>query len=163
MKGIIISYSSFKKKQQQQLEKTLEEKIKQLSNLQSTIHSEETQIQLRQLKAQLDSIINKKTQFCIQQLRYDKFHLSNKAGKYLANMLQHKKDKSLIPSILDSSGNATQDPQNINNIFRQFYSSLYSAGTEPTQSEIDSFLNNLDLPSLTTDQANYLDQPISSE
>lgn len=101
----------------------------------------------------------KKTQFCIQQLKYDQFHLSNKAGKHLANMLQFKKDKSLIPSILDTS----LHPQEINNTFRQFYSCLYSAGTQPSQYEIDSFLNNLDLPSLTTEESNFLEQPITSE
>ena len=60
MRGIIISYSSHKKKQQQ-LENTLERKIKQLSNQQSTSPSEETQIELKQLKTQLDSIIHKNT------------------------------------------------------------------------------------------------------
>ena len=152
MRGIIISYSSHKKKQQQQLENTLEQKIKQLSNQQSTSPSEETQIELKQLKTQLDSIIHKKTQFCIQQLKYDQSHLSNKAGKYLANMLQYKRDKSLIPSILDTSGKPTQDPQEMNNTFHQFYSSLYSPGSQPSQFEIYSFLNNLDLPSLTIDE-----------
>lgn len=163
MRGIIISYSSHKKKQQQQLENTLEQKIKLLSNPQFTAPSEEVQTELKQLRTQLDSIINKKTQFCIQQLKYDQFHLSNKAGKYLANMLQYKKDKSLIPSILDTSGKTTQDPQEINNSFRHFYSSLYTNGTQPLQSEIDSFLNNLDLPSLTTEQANFLEQSITPE
>lgn len=161
MRGIIISYSSHKKKQQQQLENTLEQKIKQLTNQQSTTPSEEAQTDLKQLRTQLDSIINKKTQFCIQLLKYDQFHLSNKAGKYLANMLQYKKDKSLIPSILDTSGKTTQDPQEINNIFRQFYSCLYSPGNQPLQSEIDSFLNTLDLPSLTTEENIFWEQPIT--
>lgn len=61
MRGIIISYSSHKKKQQQQLENTLEQKIKLLSNPQFTAPSEEVQTELKQLRTQLDSIINKKT------------------------------------------------------------------------------------------------------
>lgn len=60
MRGIIISFSSYKKKQQQQLENTLEQKIKQLSNSQSTTSSDEVKTELKQLRTQLDSIINKK-------------------------------------------------------------------------------------------------------
>ena len=43
------------------------------------------------------------------------------------------------------------------------YSNLYSSNHQPNQSEIDTFLKNLDLPTLTTEQANILDTLLTSE
>lgn len=163
IRGIIISYSTYKKKQQQKLENTLEQKIKQLTNLLSYNPSDDIQIELKHSQRQLDNIIERKTQFCIQQLKYDQFQYSNKTGKFLANMLQHQKDKSVISSILDPTGKPTQDPHEINNSFRNFYSDLYSTGNQPTLTEIDNFLNSVNLPSLSKEQSNLLDLPITVE
>jgi len=66
-------------------------------------------------------------------------------------MLQHHKDKLVIPSILDPTGKPTQDPHDINNSFRHFYSDLYSV------------LNSVRLPTLSKDQSLLLDQPITVE
>lgn len=110
----------------------------------------------------MTSYRKKKTQFQIQQLKFNSFQYSNKANsKYLANLLQYKKEKSIIPAILDAAGNINQNPQDINNIFRNFYSNLYSPTHQPTQSEIDTFLNSLTLPKLTAEQTNILDAPLT--
>lgn len=160
IRGKIISYSSY---QQQELENILEQKIKFLTNDISRHPSEPKQKELKELKTQIDDIIQKKkTQFQIQQLKFNGFQYSNKANsKYLANLLQYKKEKSIIPAILDAAGNINQNPQDINNIFRNFYSNLYSPTHQPTQSEIDTFLNSLTLPKLTAEQTNILDAPLT--
>ncbi len=77
--------------------------------------------------------------------------------------MQLKKEKALIPSITNAAGTITHNPQEINNVFHQFYSNLYASNNEPDQSEIDTFLNKLDLPTLPTELINSLDAPITSE
>ncbi len=77
--------------------------------------------------------------------------------------MQLKKEKALIPSITNTAGTITRNPQEINNAFHQFYSNLYASNNEPDQSEIDAFLNKLDLPTLPTELINSLDAPITSE
>ena len=124
LRGKIISYSSYKKKQQQQLENTLEQKILQLTNHYTNNPSDQIQKELKEAKTQLESIIHKKTQFLIQQLKYENFQYSNKPSKFLANMLQRKKEKAIIPSIINSTGSITQNPQEINDTFQKFYSNL---------------------------------------
>lgn len=57
----------------------------------------------------------------------------------------------------------THNPQDINNIFHNFYNNHYSSKHEPNQSEIDNFLDNLDLPTLPREQANLLDTPLTPE
>lgn len=61
------------------LENNLEQSIKLLTNLYSDNPTEQTQ-------------------FIIQQFKYENFQYSNKTGKYLANQLQRKKEKSIISS-----------------------------------------------------------------
>lgn len=118
------------------------------------------QNELKQLMTQLETIIYKKSQILTQQLRYEYQQYSNKSSKYLANLSQHKKEKALIPSIRDSTGNITQNQQEINNVFHEFYSNLYFSDYKPCQAETDALLNNLNLPKLTKAQANILDAPI---
>lgn len=161
MRGKIISYSSYKKKQQHILENNLEQQIKSLTEEYTTNPNEQTGNKLNHLKNQLETIIHRKTEFIIQQLKHEKFQFSNKSGKYLANLLQFKKERAFIPSLLNSSGDITQSPQEINNIFLQYYSKLYSSNHNPSQSELDDFLNTLELPSLTEEQVKFLDSPIS--
>ncbi len=161
LRGKVISYSSHKKKQQQELENNLEHQIKHLTNLYSNNPSGEIQNKLRLLKTELESILHKKTEFLIQQLKLEQFLYSNKTSKLLTNLLQHKKEKALIPSILDHTGNITQNPQEINNVFYHFYSNLYSSNHDPNQPQIESFLNNLELPSLSKKQVDSLDLPIT--
>lgn len=52
IRGKIISYSSHKKKQQQELENTLEQQIKYLTNQYANNHNEQIQNELNQLKTQ---------------------------------------------------------------------------------------------------------------
>lgn len=89
--GKIISYSSYRKKQNQQLKNSLEQRIKQLTDIYSTNPSEQIQSELNHLKIELDNIIHQKTQFIIQQLKHQQYQYSNKTSKYLANQLKHKK------------------------------------------------------------------------
>ena len=135
-----------RKKQQNELENTLEQRIKHLTS-QYTNNPNKP-------RTQLESIIHKKTQFPIQQLKYENFQYSNKSSKYLANLLQHKKEKAIIPSILNSTGIISQNPQEINNAFQKCYTNLYSLDHEPNQSETDTFLNNLDIPTQPKEQVN---------
>jgi len=68
IRGTIISYSTHKKKQQKELENTLEQKIKHLTNQLSLNRLDDMQTELKNSQRQLDSMIQRKTQFCIQHL-----------------------------------------------------------------------------------------------
>lgn len=108
------------------MENTLEQQIKHLST-QYNNPSEEIQKEMNKLKTQLENIIHKKTQFLNQQLKYENLNYGNKSSKLLANLLQYKKERA----ILNSSGDITWDPQEINYVFHQFYNNLYSSDHKP--------------------------------
>lgn len=95
-------------------------KIKQLdTNIGNP--TEETQIEL-----QLNEIIKKYTQFLIYWLRQEAFHHSNKSGKYLANQIRRNKEKATISIQENSAGKPSSSSEEINQIFYNFYSKLYS-------------------------------------
>ena len=61
----------------------------------------------------------------------------------------------------DSKGNVTHDPDVINNAFRDIYKTLYASQNDPSDSNIDQFLSNINLPKLQTEQTMALDSPLS--
>lgn len=131
IRGKIISYSSHKKRKEQELESSLEQKIKLLTNQYNINPDKQTLNDLNHTKNQLDIILNKKTEFMIQQLKYDQFQYSNKSSKLLANLLQHKKEKAIISAIQNESGITTNNPHKINSIFKQYYNNLYTSDCNP--------------------------------
>lgn len=133
--------------------------MKQLHNSYAINPTEQTLKEIRETKYQLDNIINKKTQFMLQRLRYKHFEHNDKSGKYLASQLKRNKEKSYITTIKDSTRNITNDPQTINKTFRQYCSDLYNK--EQNFAEIENFLIGITLPSLTKDQADILDTPLT--
>ena len=70
-------------------------------------------------------------------------NIYDKSGKYLANQLKRNKEKSLISTITDSTGNITNDPQTINNVFREYYSVLYSDSKEKNATNQVQILSEL--------------------
>lgn len=90
-------------------------------------------------KWQLNALYNKKIEGMLIRLRQEQFELGDKTGKFLANQLKQQTEKSIITSVADRSGKIAHDPLQINNIFRSFYSELYSSDQNISSEEIESF------------------------
>lgn len=163
MRGHIISYSSHKAKQEKRMEKDLEDQIKALETAHAASQEEHLLTELRKLRTDLNKIINQKIQFQLQRLRLDNFEHGNKSSKLLANLLKRNKEKCTIASVKTHNDIITQDPQEINNTFREFYQRLYSSQINPSDSDIEKFLNTIDLPKLTDEQTQHLEAPLSIE
>lgn len=73
----------------------------------------------------------------------------------MANLIKQK-EKTTISTIRDSAGKPTQSPEEINQIFRDFYAKLYLPEIDPTRDDI----NNINLPQLSPDQITTLESPI---
>lgn len=65
-----------------------------------------------------------------------------------------------IAVIKDEDGKMISKPHVINEQFKMFYSKLYSCEKEPLSQYIESFLSNLRLLELSTDQQSSLAKPI---
>jgi len=95
----------------------------------------------------LNEIINQRNQFLIHRLRQETFHHSNKSGKYLDSQSKINKERTTI--IRNSAGKLTNSPVEINKIFQEYYTKLYSTDLDPN-------LDNTILPKLNLNKLTLL-------
>ena len=57
----------------------------------------------------------------------------------------------------------TRNKQTIIDEIRNFYKKLYSTATDETPESCSQFLENINLPTLTAQEINFLNQPITKE
>ena len=70
----------------------------------------------------------------------------------------------MISSVLDSKGCRHFNNKNINDTFKQFYIKLYTADQPEGASEkMESFLENLALPTISDAQKGELNAPMTKE
>ncbi|KAJ0061406.1 hypothetical protein NL108_018634 [Boleophthalmus pectinirostris] len=162
LRGIIIQHASYKKKTNlaklQELEKRIYNAEK---NLKRNI-SNKTLNELTQLKYEYNIILSKKTEYFLFKSKQRIFESGDKAGKLLARYIQQKESKSLI-AIRDVEGTLVNKAHDINNVFKNYYITLYTSECAATDMEIDSFISNLNLPKISTEQKHKLDSPITTE
>ena len=87
----------------------------------------------------------------------------DKPSRLLSHQLKRQTTSRLIPQIKDSSGALVSDPTSINDIFRDFYFSLYESESSSDTTEMTSFIQNLDIPKVDPTTANELDAPLNLE
>ena len=75
-------------------------------------------------------------------------------------MVKQNKDRTIIV-IKDSLGKPYHNLKDINTVFKNYYQDLYTSSHNPNASDIHKFLNNINLPHLTTEQTNSLEQPLT--
>ena len=68
-----------------------------------------------------------------------------------------------ITNIYDSSHDLATDPTKINSEFSSFYFNLYKSQPPSDTSVMESFINNLDIPTISEEMAVSLDEPLKLE
>uniref|UniRef100_A0A669D0H5 Reverse transcriptase domain-containing protein n=1 Tax=Oreochromis niloticus TaxID=8128 RepID=A0A669D0H5_ORENI len=81
----------------------------------------------------------------------------------LASQLRGFQAKEHITKIRMANGNITSEPSKINDKFRAFYSQLYASEFPQESTLMDNFLKTLNVPMLSSDSKNRLDEPIRPE
>jgi hypothetical protein len=84
----------------------------------------------------------------------------NKIDKPLARLTRGNRDSILIDKIRNEKGDITTEHEEIQNIIRSYYKSLYSTKQE-NLNEMDKFLDRYQVPKLNQDQIHDLNCPIS--
>lgn len=163
LRGEIIAFSSWKKKQKGKDEKVLEIKIKDMQKEYERIKTNELLVRLNLAKKELQELqikeIEKKLLFS-KQLFFDN---SPKAMKKLSFKLKKQQEKSTITMVKDKKGTLNRGKLRIAATFREFYQELYTPEQQVNAQEIKNYLKQLSLPLVTQEQNNNLVQPISEE
>lgn len=81
----------------------------------------------------------------------------------MAHQLRRQAASHIIPQIKDTIGIIHTDPIVINSVFSTFYSSLDNSEAPSDLTEMHSFLDELNFPTIAPDVATNLDSPLTTE
>lgn len=91
------------------------------------------------------------------------FEQGEKTGRLLAWLAKEQSITPTIARIAATDGTIKTDPVDINTCFMEFYSNLYSSRAEYSVEELSGFLDEVEFPTLTTEDRQLLDSPITIE
>lgn len=167
-RGILLQLLHKTNRQRTRHIDTLTDQIKQLESQNQTSPSHDLNRKLLTLRQELRSHLLVKYKNNLKKSRAQFYATSNKAGKLLSAKLKGQRIRDKIHSIMyPSTGESLQDPRDIANAFSTYYSSLYNLLPNPdmnlSSDTINTFLNSIDLPTLTAEQITNLNSPFTAE
>lgn len=138
---------------------------KQISDLEKELVQRFTDLkfkQLCQLKFDLHEFFNKKTEYALFRMKTKYYESGEKSGKLLTRQIKQHDACHIIPAIKKGNKVLTSNRE-INRVFNQYYSKLYTSESIYSQKEIKDFLANVTLPTLTPDEQASIVGPITQE
>ena len=163
IRGQIISFTSTKNREQKAEINELERQIKSLEIDINNKDDPEKQKRLLILRTEYNKLTSDRAAKSLLWLNQAFYDQGEKAGKLLAWRIKKMQSERAINAITTKSGEISNDPQDINNTFKEFYQSLYRSECSPMPACRDTFLNHLQFKSLTDDVKEDLDKDISME
>lgn len=121
---------------------------KQIRNLEKELEQGFTDLKFKQLcklKFDLNDFLNKKAEYALFRLKTKHYESGEKAGKLLARQIKQQDASHVIPAIKEGNKVLTSNRE-INRVFNQFYSKLYTSESTYNQEELQDFLANIILP-----------------
>lgn len=161
IRGNCIAYSSKLKKRKNKRINELEYLIKNLERQQSISFSEKLNYKLLALKVEYNSLSISKAEFTIHRTKQNYYFHSDRPSRLLAMKLKESESKASIDSIKTDEGETVTNPKAINDVFKLFYTTLYSSEVNFEKDTCFAFLNNLTLPTIPTSINNLLEEPIT--
>lgn len=161
MRGMIISYSSRKKKERIQEQLEIEKRIKKLEEDFYRLKSDDVLKELKEVRSKLTDLITRKAESDILFARQRMFEFGNKPNKLLARLARNSPSKSFISAIHDQDDQRQTNNLKINECFKKFYEKLYSSEMDTDKLSHGHFLNKLVMPQLSDERAKLLEGPIT--
>ena len=162
LRGLIISYSSFKRRAKKVETQELEREIIRCEALHKTSATEENWRQLMAARAKINLNMSKEVATQMNYVRQKHYEFGNKPSKLLAHQLKKEQNERIIKAIyLDN--NVTYHPKEINKAFFEFYNELYKSQSAYSQEQLDQYLENKKLPKLSDLDQQHLNSPFTKE
>lgn len=160
IRGCIISYSTHLAKSRKLKQQELTDAIIDIDRQQAITITPDLTAKRLQLQTEFDLLSTGKAEYLLQRTRATYYEHGDRAGRLLASQLRHQCASRFISQIYDASHNLTTDPASINSAFSSFYSTLYKSEPPSDSLSMDSFLDNLEFPSLSEDLSGSLEEPL---
>lgn len=162
VRGKIIAHTSKMKKENAKKEKTLDKEIRKLEKELASHYTDKLYRTICNMKYQLHDIYNRKAEYALFRLKINFYEGGEKNGRLLARQLRQQDNSNNIPMIKKDNGVVTSSKE-INQVFKCFYENLYTSSCAPNPEEITTFFSGIHLPSISNEQKDMLDTPITEE
>lgn len=159
IRGEIISYTISRNKERKQKEQELIASIRSIDQQYSATPTPELYKERVALKTRYDLLSTERTEKHQLWSKGHYYEHGEKAGRLLAYQLKCRSASRLIPQIRNTSQSLTVDPLDINNN-KEFYSELYTSTSPHDNSNMTTFLDNIDIPNIEAAAKDNLDKPI---
>lgn len=153
--------AAIKRERNAQLSRLLSElAATELQHKQLPHHDLETK--LRTLRSQITDLLLYKAKAALQVCCRMSYESGDKCGRLLAKSVKAIKTSSYIPQITLSDGKKAALPKQIAQGFETFFSDLYNLPSSPiSQADIDKYVSDAQIPPLSVETQNLLDEPIT--
>lgn len=163
IRGQIISYSSLIKKQNSKQKDELTDQLLEIDRQYSISPSPDLYKRRITLQTEFKLLCTTETAKLLTRARHKSYEHGERAGKLLAHQIKEVAASRLITKIRTGSGQITVDPEEINNTFKNYYIKLYTSDSPRDPSLLDNFFDGLDIPSITSEQRDSLEDPVTKE
>jgi 2-methylcitrate dehydratase PrpD len=147
LRGKLIALGASKRKLERAYSNILIAHLKALELKGAKIPKRSRRQEIIKLRAKINQVETKRTIQRINQTRSWFFQKINKIDKPLARLTRGHRDSILINKIKNEKEDITTEPEEIQNIIRSYYKSLYSTKLENLD-EMNNFLDRYKVPKL---------------
>lgn len=163
MRGKLIARSAFRKKKKQERLITLQSDLKRLEKEHNTVDSK-IMVEIKMERAEINEIESQEIQKKMIYTKQRYYEAGSRSAKLLAYRLKKQEMGRHVYKIKNPQTNSmVYKTEEILRSFESYYNRLYSQIHNNNESQIDEFLNRLNLPQITGEQNNLLVSEITAE
>lgn len=163
LRGLIISYSSYASRERKKEMQALAQSILELDRKYSETPSAKLYKERADLQTKFNYLTTKQSEQLILKTRGLYYEYGDKSSRLMAHQLKRQAASRLIPLIKDTHQNTTNKPKEINNIFKDFYYSLYTSEFPSDTTDMEHFLDSLEIPTLNSEATKNVDQALTQD
>lgn len=160
IRGQIISYATTKRKNSKEKQISLANEISRLDEQYARSPIPDLYKNRLKLKSELNLLSTNEIEGLLRRTRSVFYESGEKSWIVLANQLRGFQAKQIISVLRLDNGEITTNQSTINEKFRDFYSTLYAADSF-LWGDVEEFLGRLNVPTLSSDACNLLEEPVS--
>ena len=161
IRGVTISYSTWKNKQRNETKVTLENEIKVLQESFNTTHDEHINEQLNNLKTRLEEIRKYELEGLILRSGAKWIEDGEKPTKYFCNLEKRNYVNKTVSMLINDNGNEITEQQQILNEIRRFYQDLYRSKDHLLEdADLNEIFADFEIPKSTEEDKRRLDADI---
>ena len=157
IRGKIFSYTAHLNRCRRTRHKELEDALANLDTQHPTNQSPDLYKERLKLQTELDLLSTREAEQLLLQSRGTFYESGDRAGRLLAQQLKSRNASNQIAQIRNDTGMITSDP---GDIFREFYSQLYSSESPDDGAHLSQFFAKLDMPRISLEDRQLLDSPL---